>query len=60
MREPQRRFPGLKRAAAFTQPPDVARTLEYLDEALDEAEAAARWYAERSATARSHSVSATD
>jgi hypothetical protein len=28
-----------------------ARTLEYLDEALEEAEAAARWYAERSATA---------
>jgi plasmid stabilization system protein ParE len=29
----------------------VARELEYLDEALEEAEAAARWYAERSPTA---------
>jgi toxin ParE1/3/4 len=29
----------------------VARALEYLKEALEEAEAAARWYAERSATA---------
>lgn len=29
----------------------MTRTLEFLDEALDEAEAAARWYAERSATA---------
>jgi plasmid stabilization system protein ParE len=29
----------------------VARELEYLDEALQEAEAVARWYAERSATA---------
>jgi len=29
----------------------VARELEYLDEALAEAIAAARWYAERSATA---------
>jgi plasmid stabilization system protein ParE len=29
----------------------VARKLEYLEEALDEAEAAARWYAERSPTA---------
>ena len=31
--------------------PAVARTLEYLEEALEEAERAARWYAERSATA---------
>jgi plasmid stabilization system protein ParE len=31
--------------------PDVARALEYLDEALEGAEAAARWYAERSQTA---------
>ena len=31
--------------------PAVARTLEYLEEALQEAERAARWYAERSATA---------
>ena len=29
----------------------MARALEYLDEALEEAEAAARWYAERSPTA---------
>jgi len=29
----------------------VARELEYLEEALDEAESAARWYAERSAAA---------
>jgi plasmid stabilization system protein ParE len=29
----------------------VARALEYLDDALAEAEAAARWYAERSPTA---------
>jgi len=29
----------------------VTRRLEYLDEALDEAEEAARWYAERSPTA---------
>jgi hypothetical protein len=45
------RFRGLKRVVASTQPPDVARKLEYLEEALDEAEATARWYAERSATA---------
>lgn len=29
----------------------MARELEYLEEALEEAEAAARWYAERSAAA---------
>jgi plasmid stabilization system protein ParE len=29
----------------------VARELEYLEEALEDAEAAARWYAERSASA---------
>jgi plasmid stabilization system protein ParE len=29
----------------------VARELEYLEEALEEAEAAARWYAERSVAA---------
>ena len=29
----------------------MATELEYLEEALDEAEAAARWYAERSASA---------
>lgn len=33
------------------QQPAVARELEYFEEALEEAEAAARWYAERSATA---------
>jgi plasmid stabilization system protein ParE len=31
----------------------VSRALEYLDEAIEEAEAAARWYAERSSTAAS-------
>jgi plasmid stabilization system protein ParE len=46
-----RRFPGRKRVGAFTRRPDVARELEYLREAVEEAEAAARWYAERSATA---------
>lgn len=29
----------------------MARSLEYLEEALEEAEAAARWYADRSLTA---------
>ena len=29
----------------------MARAVEYLDEAIEEAEAAARWYAERSASA---------
>jgi hypothetical protein len=32
----------------------VALELEYIVEALEEAEAAARWYAERSATAAPH------
>jgi plasmid stabilization system protein ParE len=32
-------------------PPDVARELDYLEEAVQEAEAAARWYAERSPSA---------
>jgi uncharacterized protein (DUF433 family) len=32
----------------------VTRRLEYLDEALDEAKEAARWYAERSLTAAGH------
>jgi plasmid stabilization system protein ParE len=31
----------------------VSRALEYLDEAIEEAEAAARWYAERSSNAAS-------
>ena len=39
------------RVVESTQPPVVARELEYLQEALQEAEAAARWYAERSPTA---------
>jgi plasmid stabilization system protein ParE len=33
------------------RPPDVIRELQYLDEAIEEAEAAARWYAERSSSA---------
>lgn len=33
------------------RPPEVTRELEYLDEAIEEAEAAARWYAERSSSA---------
>lgn len=33
------------------RPRDVAREVEYLEEAVQEAEAAARWYAERSITA---------
>jgi plasmid stabilization system protein ParE len=33
------------------RPPDVPREVEYLEEAVEEAEAAARWYAERSAAA---------
>jgi plasmid stabilization system protein ParE len=35
------------------RPPDVSRALEYLNEAIKEAEAAAQWYAERSRTAAS-------
>jgi plasmid stabilization system protein ParE len=42
---------GLKLVVEYTQPLDVARAVEYLDEAIGEAEAAARWYAERSASA---------
>jgi hypothetical protein len=34
----------------------VTRELEYLEEALQEAEAAARWYAERSVTAAAGSA----
>jgi plasmid stabilization system protein ParE len=33
------------------RPPDVPREVEYLEEAVEEAEAAARWYAKRSAAA---------
>ena len=42
---------GRKRDVAFTLQPAVARELEYLDEALEEAVAAAQWYVERGATA---------
>src|SRR5712691_6727719 len=48
---PPRPFLGPKRVVASTRQPAVARELEYLAEALQEVEAAARWYAERSATA---------
>jgi hypothetical protein len=41
----------LKHGVVSTQPPDVARELEYLEEALEEVEAAARWYATRSTAA---------
>jgi plasmid stabilization system protein ParE len=51
MQAPPRRFHGRRRVGAFTQPPDVAREVEYLAQALEEAEAAARWYNERSAVA---------
>jgi toxin ParE1/3/4 len=50
-RGPPGRFRAPKRVAASTQQPDAARELEYLEEALEEAEAAARWNAERSAAA---------
>lgn len=43
--------PGLKHVAASTRPPAVTRKVEYLEEAVQEAEAAAKWYAERSITA---------
>lgn len=48
MRDSPRPFHGQKLVAESTQQPDVSRALEYLDEAIEEAEAAARWYAERS------------
>ena len=46
-----RRSLGRRRGAEFTRRLDVATELEYLEEALEEAEAAARWYAERSVSA---------
>src|SRR5437867_9323323 len=46
-----RQFHGRRRVVASTRQPAVTRELEYLEEALQEAEAAARWYAERSVTA---------
>lgn len=51
MQAPPRQFRGRKPVVVFTRPPDVVLELEYLEEALAEAEAAARWYAERSAAA---------
>lgn len=48
-----RSFPGPRLAAGSTQLRAVVRELEYLDEAIAEAEAAARWYAERSSSAAS-------
>jgi hypothetical protein len=45
----QRRCP--EAGLASTRRPAVTRELEYLEEALQEAEAAARWYAKRSVTA---------
>jgi plasmid stabilization system protein ParE len=44
-------FPGLRLVDASGSRPAVTRTLELLDEATDEAEEAARWYAQRSASA---------
>jgi plasmid stabilization system protein ParE len=44
-------FLGRRRGAEFTRRLDVATELEYLEEALEEVEAAARWYAERSVSA---------
>src|SRR5712691_13494567 len=51
MRASPRRSRGQKLAAGSLLRPAVPRTLEFLDEAIEEAEAAARWYTERSATA---------
>ena len=51
MQVPPKPSLGQRRDAEFTQQLDVATELEYLEEALEEAEAAARWYAERSASA---------
>ena len=46
-----RRSRGRRRGDEFTRRLDVGTELEYLEEALEEAEAAARWYAERSVAA---------
>jgi hypothetical protein len=51
MRALPRPFRGQRRVAGFTRQQDVTREVEYLEETLEEAEAAARWYGERSATA---------
>jgi hypothetical protein len=47
----RRLLAGRKRDVGSTRPRDVALALEYLQHALLEAEAAARWYAERSPSA---------
>src|SRR2546426_147678 len=47
----RRQCHGRRRVVASTRQPAVTRELEYLEEALQEAEAAARWYAERSVAA---------
>ena len=49
----RRPFHGQRLAVESTRPLHVIRALEYLDEAIEEAEAAARWYAERSRSAAS-------
>jgi plasmid stabilization system protein ParE len=46
-----RPFHGRKPVAEFTRRQDVAPSLEYLDAALEDAESAAEWYGQRSATA---------
>lgn len=51
MRGRRRPYLGPKRVGEFTRQPRVAIAIEYLEEAVIEAEAAARWYADRSATA---------
>jgi plasmid stabilization system protein ParE len=53
MRGSPRPSRGQRLVVESTRPLDVSRALEYLDEALEEAEAAAWWYAERSSTAAS-------
>jgi hypothetical protein len=47
----RRPYRGQRLVAGFMRPLDVSRAVEYLAEAIDEAEAAARWYAERSGSA---------
>jgi hypothetical protein len=50
MAAPRKPFLGRRRVVVSTRRLDVATELEYLEEALEEAEAAERWYAERSAS----------
>ncbi len=52
MRVSRRPSPGQRRGVEFTRRPSVALEHEYLDKALEDAESAARWYAERSEAAR--------